>query len=322
MRRHRAMACSERLEHGTGQAKVINWLQLLRVPNLLTVPGDPIAGFLVASAVGHNGSLGIGGAMAPAAICLILYCAGLLLNDYCDIAEDRRQRPDRPLPSGAIESGTVIRVFWVISVFAIVLAVVTSGYPVACMAAALLVAIIAYNKGVKRIRGLGPLNMGICRGLSLLLGAVAAIGWSALLNTTAVVSACFLAAYIAGVTAIASRETRPCRTGPVRYFPLGILVVWLSSLFIVGRSTQTVALAASSTLAAAAILWAASCGRMLIGRPAPSVVQSTIGRLIRCMILIQAALAASVGGSGLVVATILCALLPVSVWLSRKFYAS
>src|SRR5690242_3666498 len=71
------------------------WLQLFRAPNLLTVPGDPLAGYLLASfgSVDDKLSLAIGASLS-------FYAGGLLLNDLADLPEDRRERPNRPLPSG------------------------------------------------------------------------------------------------------------------------------------------------------------------------------------------------------------------------------
>src|SRR5204862_7712842 len=73
------------------------WLQLFRFPNLFTVPGDPLAGFLIAT----------GGRLDSRALCavfasLCIYAAGLAMNDLADFAEDLRERPKRPLPSAAI----------------------------------------------------------------------------------------------------------------------------------------------------------------------------------------------------------------------------
>ncbi|MEA3189035.1 MAG: hypothetical protein QOD99_2865, partial [Chthoniobacter sp.] len=69
------------------------WLQLFRAPNLFTVPGDPLAGYLLVVRGSFNGAVlpAIG-----ASICF--YAAGLLMNDLADFAEDRRERPERPLP--------------------------------------------------------------------------------------------------------------------------------------------------------------------------------------------------------------------------------
>ena len=73
------------------------------MPNLLTVPGDPSAGFFLAALAVESWPtrpvLRVG---IAAGVSLLLYAAGLLWNDYFDFAEDLRDRPDRPLPSGRV----------------------------------------------------------------------------------------------------------------------------------------------------------------------------------------------------------------------------
>src|SRR5271168_4002552 len=91
------------------------WLQLFRAPNLFTVPGDPLAGFLLASAGA--------GVFHPAIAAIILasllfYGFGLLLNDLMDLCEDCAERPSRPLPSGAVNP----KVVWVVAIFVAVAA--------------------------------------------------------------------------------------------------------------------------------------------------------------------------------------------------------
>jgi len=76
-------------------------LSLFRPPNLLTVPGDPLVGALLAT-----GTLGITtpwtGVFATMVASLFLYTGGLLANDFFDRHVDARERPNRPIPSGAI----------------------------------------------------------------------------------------------------------------------------------------------------------------------------------------------------------------------------
>src|SRR5438132_6940273 len=83
--------------------KLKAWLQLVRAPNLFTVPGDPLAGYLLASPGGARPS---GALFCVIAASLCLYTYGLVLNDLADLAEDRRDRPFRPLPSGAVNPRT------------------------------------------------------------------------------------------------------------------------------------------------------------------------------------------------------------------------
>src|SRR4051812_1422919 len=80
-----------------------HWLQLFRAPNLFTVPGDPLAGFLLAYGWTHDGSAHLdarAGCAVAASLCL--YAGGLVMNDLADAAEDRRDRPQRPIPSGSV----------------------------------------------------------------------------------------------------------------------------------------------------------------------------------------------------------------------------
>src|SRR6187402_3064887 len=78
------------------------WLQLFRAPNLFTVPGDPLAGYVLAAYGAFEPAVWLA---VGASICL--YAAGLLDNDLADLREDRAERPQRPLPSGAANPRTV-----------------------------------------------------------------------------------------------------------------------------------------------------------------------------------------------------------------------
>ncbi|MGA1400194.1 MAG: UbiA family prenyltransferase [Phycisphaerales bacterium] len=98
------------------------WIELLRVPNLPTVASNAILGaWLGFAAQGRlpslpfAGWLDLGAARAGefelrdlfiivhvAAGLGALYLVGLVLNDLLDLSTDRRERPNRPLPSGRI----------------------------------------------------------------------------------------------------------------------------------------------------------------------------------------------------------------------------
>src|SRR5271155_112320 len=72
--------------------------QLIRLPNVLTAAADSLAGWLLG-----GGSLGEAGKWAPLAIAsMVLYAAGMALNDVFDVEIDRQERPGRPIPSGRV----------------------------------------------------------------------------------------------------------------------------------------------------------------------------------------------------------------------------
>ncbi|MBC8768718.1 UbiA-like protein EboC [Arenibacter sp. BSSL-BM3] len=100
---------------------------------------------------------------------VFLYAAGVVLNDVFDHKLDKIERPERPIPSGLISVksaaifGGVLMNLGVLSAF-----LVSSVCGI--IAFALGLAILLYDALGKHHSFLGPLNMGVCRGLNLLLG--------------------------------------------------------------------------------------------------------------------------------------------------------
>src|SRR5437867_1617930 len=79
------------------RSKLFAYAQLMRLPNIFTAMADPLAGWFVVG----------GGAPAWHVLLLVgasacLYTSGIVFNDYFDYELDRLERPERPLPSGAI----------------------------------------------------------------------------------------------------------------------------------------------------------------------------------------------------------------------------
>jgi len=185
------------------------WLELLRVPNLPTVPGDPLAGFALASM--GLAQVPWGRVLPVVAASLLLYAAGLIWNDCADYDEDLRDRPKRPLPSGRIVRRRAASVGGGLAAVGVGLAWL-AGNPAGVLALLLLVLVLAYNFGSRRSRALGLLNMGACRATSLLLGASAARpagDWS----LAVVAAAAGVGAYIVWVAWLAVDETKRAGTG-------------------------------------------------------------------------------------------------------------
>lgn len=182
------------------------WLELLRLPNLFTVPGDVLTGWALA---GCRGNLPVGALL----VSLALYSAGLIWNDVFDFDADARERPRRPLPSGRIPRA---QAFWVANflvLFALFLA--GSGMGVALLLTGL---ILFYNLAAKKIPGVGVLTMGCCRGLNLFLGVAASWPQDAMPIPAAVAAAAiFFTLYILLVSLAAKNEARP---GTVPALPL------------------------------------------------------------------------------------------------------
>ncbi|HOX23680.1 MAG TPA: UbiA family prenyltransferase, partial [Elusimicrobiales bacterium] len=123
------------------------WLELLRPPNLFTVPGDPLAGFFLATAGGGAPAYAL--AALTAVVALLLYMSGLMGNDVADYSEDLRDRPARPLPSGRVSLRAVRAAACALALAALLLAAV-AGRPVFATALLLLLAVTLYNGKFKR----------------------------------------------------------------------------------------------------------------------------------------------------------------------------
>lgn len=224
--------------------RVRAWFEVLRAPNLLTVPGDPIAGALLA-AVAAGGALPWPAIAWCAAASLAIYAAGLLLNDVVDLDEDRRERPQRPLPSGRISPKTAMRVALLLSGFGLTSAFAAGPY--AGRAAIVLLAhVLAYDYLLKRT-WLGAPVLGLCRGISLALGAFAVAPHP---PAAALVAAGMLAAYVTAVSLLARRETaiagRPALVGRL----LGALPLVQAAFVLAARRPEGPLIAAALVLAA------------------------------------------------------------------------
>ena len=275
------------------------------------MPGDPLAGFLLAAA----GKLDATVLLALFAS-LALYSAGLLLNDLFDLEEDRRERPQRPLPSGTADPQTVRHVATALLVVGNAFALV-AGLNALFVAFGLTGAIVAYNAGAKRIPVIGALVMGLCRGLSLLLGATAATATPVPL---AFIAAAVVTLYIATVTNLARYETHAASPLWARLLPALPLIAGLPAFVGHGGNGWQYPGPATFALALAFVLLEVA---RLCRRPAPPL-PPVIGSLIRALLFLQSAfcLVFRPGAAGFVCALLLIALWPVSHAVSRRFYAS
>lgn len=179
-------------------------LQLVRLPNVFTAMADILLGFLLTHRrldPWHQFALLLGASS-------LLYMAGIALNDYFDREQDARERPFRPIPSGRVSAKTARVLGFGMLGAGVVLGWIAAGVSqdlrAGIVATLLAGAIVAYN-GVLKQTPLGPLAMGACRTLNVLLGMSVSLGaWTAPFW----VVAGGIGLYIAGVTIFARSEAR------------------------------------------------------------------------------------------------------------------
>ncbi len=297
--------------------KLRAWLQLFRAPNLFTVPGDPLAGFLLA----NFGVLTLD-ALPVIAASLCFYAAGLLDNDLADLAEDRAERPSRPLPSGAAHAG-VVSVVVVVLCFLGLTACAALGTLVFKIGIGIVASVLFYNRATKRLPVIGALNMGLCRALSLLLGAAAAP--SRIIPDEAITAAIVTGLFIAAITHLARFETKRATPFAAKWLPSAVLLAGLAFTLNwerIGRPADAfIGAIAMRAILALALLFSALVAWKLTRDPTVPVPPA-IGRFIRLMLFLQAAWCAHTGGMGLIFASLLLAMWPISRAVSRRFYAS
>jgi 4-hydroxybenzoate polyprenyltransferase len=313
------------------------WLQLFRAPNLFTVPGDPLAGYLLAC----FGAIEAETLWPAIGASLCFYAGGLLLNDLADLNEDRAERPDRPLPSGAASPAAVRAA--AVALFVIALGLCRwLGVATLATGAGLLVAIAAYNLLTKRLPVIGAVNMGVCRGLSMLLGATAVphgdLTYPLIVRGRLdhlVIAVALVVGFIAAVTHLAQFETKQQAPVTAKWLPLLPLVagaiLFLASvsptayaghLILWGHPVVISARRISAILFLVAGFRVLQTAIQLLADPA-TPVPSQVGELIRTLLVIQAAFCAAAGDvSGWGVAVALIILWPLSRVVGRWFYAS
>ena len=279
--------------------RLLAWLQLVRLPNLFTAAADVAAGFLFTHAVlGWPDALPLG-LLVTASV--LLYAAGVVLNDVFDYDVDKSERPERPLPSGRISVASAMRAGWTLLACGVGLAGVAglaSGdlRPV-IVAAALAGTIVAYNRSLKRTP-IGPLAMGACRGLNLLLGMSLASGaWAA--PHGLIVAA--MTVYVIGVTWFARTEAEESRRGHLLLAAVTILA-GLCLLEPLPRWTPDVvallALEPERWTLLLTVLAALIGFRLLkaVVHPSPKMVQEAVRHCILSLIVLDGAICFVVQG--------------------------
>ena len=185
--------------------------QLVRIPALFTAWSNIIAACFIVTAGNIRYTelfLLIGSSSA-------LYCAGMVLNDCFDIEEDRRFRPNRPLPSGTITLRTAWLSGWTLLACGVLLAAVV-GTTQLGIAVILALCIIMYD-GILKHSWAGGLVMATCRYLNWLMAlSVAGLSLTNLLLPLPV----FL--YIAALTYLGSVETTAHSKGPLAVSAAGM----------------------------------------------------------------------------------------------------
>ncbi len=254
----------------------------------------------------------------------LLYWSGMVWNDYFDLDQDRKERPGRPLASGRVSLRAAVRLAVSFMVFGLILTLAadflseTGRWLSLPIALALVASILLYD-GLLKCTFAGPIMMGLCRSLNILLG-LSVLGtlppWGWLL-------AIIVGIYIGGVTWFARTEAQTSRQPML----IGAAIAMLTSLLLaltvpalaLERTTDAQPSRLFPYLLAAFGCYLGVAVIAAIRRPDPNRVQSAIKRAILGLVVLDALLASAfVGSFGL----LLAALLIPSLFLGRWLYST
>lgn len=238
-----------------------------------------------------------------------LYGGGVVFNDVFDAALDKIERPERPIPRGAVGIRQASLLGAILLLAGIGLAFLVN--EVAGILAMVIVFLaLLYNKFAKHFRFWGPLNMGACRGVNLLLGiSILPVALSELYFMALVP-----VAYIFAITMISQGEVhggnkKSLYIAAVLYLSVIGFISYFS--FVQGYFIQSV----TFIILFAWMIYTPLLTAMKM--PEGDKIGKAVKAGVIALILMDAAWAASFGS--LYAALVIVSLLPVSRWLAKRF---
>jgi len=287
------------------------YLQLMRPANIVTAISDVLAGIAIATLYmgGETVALSWSTLLFLAAATVGLYGGGVVFNDVFDAELDARERPERPIPSGKVRLRNAAYLGIALFVLGVAAAVLASGLSGA-IAGTIVLMCLVYDKWAKHHALMGPIAMGLCRGLNLLLG----ISYS----TDAVHQVWFLAAapmlYIAAVTSISRGEVHGGKKGPL-LLSAGLYAVVIALIAVFGVVKDSSVLGVGMVLPFALFVYPPLV--TAIRTLAPQDIRKSVKHGVLGLIFMNAAWASAASMWGLAIAVL--SLFPISIWLSKLF---
>lgn len=315
--------------------RLLPYAQLVRLPNTFTAMADIFLGALATGFLSSRGTWIVGtlfrndsdlGSFLQEAVAwfsllfllsasILLFWSGMVWNDYFDVLQDRRERPSRPLACGSISMKAAWLLACVLMVAGLVMAALAGirieseewvyrwrPLVIACF---LIVSILLYD-GLLKATFAGPVLMGLCRFLNILLG-LSVLGpgmpWGWLL-------ALVIGVYIAGVTWFARTEahvsSKPMLIGAASVMLAALVLALTVPALAIETTNDREPSSLFPFLLAGFGIYLGIAVLAAIRRPDPMRVQPVIKRAIMGLVVLDALLASAfVGSFGLLLAVLL-----------------
>ena len=283
----------------------------MRPANIVTSVADVLAGVAIS---GYLANENLSATNIPSILLLSistmgLYGGGVVVNDVFDAELDKIERPERPIPSGVISKGEASLlgiILFSIGVIAAAIVSVLSGL----IAVSIIIAALVYDKWSKHNGFAGPFNMGLCRGLNLLLGISIVIPAISAWWFVAIIPII----YIAAITMISRGEVHGGSKSALYSAALFYCIVIAAILFLsTGRDMIWWA-----AIFLIPFVWMIFYTLIkAIRLPSPQNIGKAVRAGVIALIVMDASMAAAFGA--IVLAFLIILLLPVSLWLAKIF---
>lgn len=286
---------------------ILHWLRILRPANVVTAISDVIAGLSLAVLLTGSVEIFKSTWVWIAIASMFLYAGGIVFNDVFDADIDAVERPNRPIPSGnvSIRGASVLASFCFTMGMAIALTISFTAFIVAFL---IVIMCLLYNAFAKHHFFLGPIVMGLCRALNLLLGyviiALPGDNWYLFL---------FPVLYIAAITNISRGEVYGNNITAIRVSVVlySIVIIGMLVLACFYKKYASIVYILLFALFIFIPIWRAA--KTL----APRDIQHSVKMGVLGLIIMNAAWVAI--GHGVFLASLTLLLLPVSIGLSKRF---
>lgn len=210
---------------------VRDYLVLVRLPNLFTLPSNILVGIAAISSLAFTLTSFIQ-FLLLVTISVLLYCVGIVLNDLYDFDIDKKERPNRPLPSGKISRRSAIGLVAIFSTLALILSLLVS-FSTLVISSILFLAIFGYDKYLKNTYA-GPFTIATARAMNILLGTSVSFrsvdSYSQIVTLTFVLIITFV--YVSLIGFISRYEVRGFSDNTKLLLPPAIVAIVISSIIL------------------------------------------------------------------------------------------
>jgi len=210
---------------------VRDYLVLVRLPNLFTLPSNILVGIAVISSFAFTLTSFIQ-FLLLVTISVLLYCVGIVLNDLYDFDIDKKERPNRPLPSGKISRRSAIVLVAIFSTLALILSLLVS-FSTLVISSILFLTIFGYDKYLKNTHA-GPLTIASARVMNILLGTSVSFrsvdSYSQIVTLTFILIITFV--YVSLIGFISRYEVRGFSDNAKLLLPPAIVAIVISSIIL------------------------------------------------------------------------------------------